>query len=134
MPSELRCVQAAHIDLGAGVTHVADNAAALHAVHVIPGDDTLVARCRDHHVHAAYHLSESHHSVSIHGRLQRTDGIHLGDVDNAALSPQCLGAALAHIPIATDDNLLAPKHDVRRALQTGVDEEKMCELVGEVPN
>jgi len=44
--------------------------------------------------------------------LQGADGVDFGDVNNAAEALERLAAALAHLAVAADDNLLAAKHHI----------------------
>ncbi len=48
LPGEVGRLERVDVDFGAGVAHIADNAAVLHGDHVLAGDDALVARARDH--------------------------------------------------------------------------------------
>ena len=59
--------------------------------------------------------------VAFHRRLQRADGVDLGDDDARAEGAERLGAALADVAVAADDRDLAGEHDVGRALDA-VDE------------
>jgi hypothetical protein len=55
------------------------------------------------------------HIVTINGAvpgLQGADGVDFGDVDDAAKALERLAAALAHLAVAADDNLLAAKHHI----------------------
>ena len=55
-----------HVDLGVGVPHVADDAAALHLVHCITTDDVLVASARDDDVGLAHHFVQFYHAETLH--------------------------------------------------------------------
>ena len=54
------------VDLGVGVTHVAENAAGLHLVHGVAGDDVLVAGARDDDVGLTHHLVELDDAEPLH--------------------------------------------------------------------
>ena len=54
---------------------------------------------------------------ALHRRLQRVDGVDLGDDHPGAEAAQRVGAALAHVAVAADDRDLAGDHDVRGALE-----------------
>lgn len=56
LPQQVRCAQRVHIHLGVAVPHVADDAAVLHALHVVARHHALVASRRYHDVHLPYHL------------------------------------------------------------------------------
>ena len=51
LPGEVLCLEAEHVHLCVGVSHVAYDAAVLHLVHVVPRHHVLVTRCRDHNIH-----------------------------------------------------------------------------------
>src|SRR5207344_2750544 len=55
---------------------------------------------------------EGQHLVALHRRLQRADGVDLGDDDPGALTAQRLRAALPDVAVATHDGDLAGEHDV----------------------
>lgn len=110
-----------HIDFRIRMAHIAHNAAVLHFVHVLARDDVLVAGGGNHNVNGANHLVQLHHTEAVHARLQRTDRIDFGDVDNAAEPLQCLRATFANFAVAADDDLLAAEHHVGGALQAVVE-------------
>ena len=57
--------------LSVRVSHVADDAAVLHLVHVFSGDDILVAGGGDNNVHLADHFTKLHRPHTVHAARQR---------------------------------------------------------------
>ncbi len=117
LPGQVLGLERHDVDLGVGVSHVADDAAVLHLVHVLAGDDALVAGGRDDDVHVLDDVLELDHLIAVHAGLERADRVDLGHVDHAAHGLQALGAPLANLTVATDNDLLAAEHYVRRALE-----------------
>ena len=60
----------------------------------------------------ADHVLERQDLVALHRRLQRADGVDLGDDHARALALERLRAALAHVAVAADDRDLARQHHV----------------------
>jgi len=113
--------EAGHVDLVVEVADVAHDRLVLHPGHVVGGDDVLVAGGRDEHVSGLHDVLEREHRVAVHRRLQRADGIDLGDHDTRSLAAQRLRAALAHVAVAADHAHLAGEHHVDGAVDA-VDE------------
>ncbi|MDQ0734003.1 hypothetical protein QFZ50_000466 [Arthrobacter agilis] len=101
------------VDLVVEVADVPDDRLVLHAGHVARHDDVLVAGGGDEDVTLGEHRLELRDLVAVHGRLQRADGVDLGDDDAGTLAAQCLGRALADIAVAAHDGDLAADQDVR---------------------
>mmetsp|Transcript_20056 Transcript_20056/g.65997 ORF Transcript_20056/g.65997 Transcript_20056/m.65997 type:complete len:495 (+) Transcript_20056:103-1587(+) len=107
--------EAVHVDLVVEVADVADDRVVAHLLHVLGHDDALVARRRDDDVEALELGLEGLDREALHGRLERADGVALGDRRDAARGLHREGAALADVAVAADDGALARHHDVRRA-------------------
>ena len=63
------------------------------------------------------HVLERGDLVALHRRLQRADGVDLGDDHAGALAAQRLRAALADLAEAADHGDLAAEHDVGGAVE-----------------
>ena len=72
------------LDLAVEVTDVAEDGAVLHALHVLAGDDVRAAGGGDEDVALGSELLHRLDLVAFHRRLQRADGIDLGDDDARA--------------------------------------------------
>ncbi len=101
------------VDLVVEVTDVPHDGLMLHAGHVLGGDDVPVACRRHEDIGGVDHVVKGQHLVTLHGRLQRADGVDLGDHHPRSLALEGLGAALAHVPEPADDGHLAPDEHVR---------------------
>ena len=55
-----------HVDFCVGVAHVANDGTRFHFVHVVAGDDVLIARGRDQQVHVADDFVQLQYAESIH--------------------------------------------------------------------
>ena len=108
--------QAGDVDLVVEVADVADDRLVLHPLHVLGGDDVVVAGRGDEDVAAVEHFLERLHLVALHRRLQRADRIDLGDHHARALAAQRLRAALADVAEAAHDRDLAADHHVGGAV------------------
>ena len=109
-------LEPAHLHLGVEVADVAEDGLVLHRHHVLAADDVLAARGGDEDV--AHRGDRLHrlHLVALHRRLERADGVDLGD-DHARAEPaERLRAALAHVAVPAHDGDLAREHHVRRPL------------------
>ena len=100
---------------------VADDRLVLHLRHVLVRDHVEVAGGRDEDVGLVAGVLHGHDAIAFHRRLQRADGIDLGDPDLGRERAQRLRRALAHVAVAADDRDLAGDHHVGRALDA-VDE------------
>ena len=109
-------LQAGHLDLVVEVTDVAQDRLVLHRLHVLEGDDALVAGGGDDDVRPADGLFDGLDLEAVHQRLQRVDRVDLGDRDAGALRLERLGAALADVAVATDQRGLAADQDVGAAV------------------
>ena len=111
----LEIAQLRHLDLVVEVADVADDGHVLHLLHVIDGDDVLVAGGGDEDVGAAHHVLDGLHRESVHRRLQRADGVHFRHDDAGARALERGGRALAHVAIAADHGHLAGHHHIGAA-------------------
>jgi hypothetical protein len=87
----------------------------LHRLHVLGGDDVLVAGRGDEDVAAGDRFFHRHDFIAFHRRLQRADRIDLGHHHARAALAQRRGGALADIAEARDAGDLAGQHHVGRA-------------------
>lgn len=99
-------------DLVVEVSDISDDGVVLHLFHVLQGDDALVAGGSDVDVHLLEDVLDSDHLEPLHAGLQGADGVALGDVDSGTAAAHGLGAALADVSEAADEDLLAADHDV----------------------
>ena len=81
---DLEVAQLRHLDLVVEVADVADDGHVLHLLHVIDGDDVLVAGGGDEDVGAAHHVLDGLHREAVHRRLQRADRVDFGHDDAGA--------------------------------------------------
>ena len=95
---------------------LADDRLELHPLHLVDGDDVLVAGRGDDDVRGREHLVEGGDLVAVHRRLERADRVDLGDDDAGALAAQRLRAALADVAVAADHGDLAADEDVGGAV------------------
>ena len=109
-------LEAGHLDLVVEVTDVAQDRLVLHRLHVLEGDDVLVAGGGDDDVGPADGLLDGLDLEAVHQRLQRVDRVDLGDRDARALRLERLGAALADVAVAADQRGLAADQDVGAAV------------------
>ncbi len=113
--------QRLHLDFVVEVPDVAHDGLVLHPLHVIEGDDVLVAGGGDEDVGGFDHIFECQDFVSFHCCLQSTDRVDLGDDHPAALAFERLAAAFTHIAVPADHGDLAREHDIACAVES-VDE------------
>ncbi len=55
LPRDIGRLKSVHIDLSIRMTHVADDAAVLHCLHVLAGDDALIPS-GSHHLHVVQQM------------------------------------------------------------------------------
>ena len=55
-PRQIRGLERDDVDLSVGVTHVADDTAVLHFIHVLAGHYGFIARGRNNDVHVLDHV------------------------------------------------------------------------------
>ena len=103
------------VDLDVEVARVREHRAVLHTLHVLAGDDRLVACRRHEDVPDLGRARHRQHLEPVHRGLECTERIDLGDdhVRAHALRPH--GDAAATPAVAGDDELPAGEEDVRRA-------------------
>ena len=109
--------KARHVDLVVEVPYVAHHGLVLHPGHVLDADHPLVARSGDEDIADLENVLQASDLEALHGRLQGTYGVDLGDNYAGTLSADGLCAALAHISIAADDHDLAADHQVQSPVQ-----------------
>src|SRR5690606_30241999 len=105
-------VEAVDLDLVVEVADVADQRVVLHSLHVLQGDDVLVAGGGDEDVGLTEHVLDALDLEALHRGLQGVDRIDFGDDDAGALVAQRMRAALANVAVATDDGAFAGDHQV----------------------
>jgi len=100
------------LDLIVKVANVAQDGVVLHHLHVLEGDDVEVSGGGDNNVNVVHDRVGGDDLESLHGGLESADGVALGDVDDAAVVLQRLGASFADISKAADEDLLSGEHNV----------------------
>ncbi len=104
--------QAGDFDLAVEMADIADDGAILHLPHMRDGDDIDAARGGDEDIGARRRLVHCRDLVTFHRRLQRADGIDLGDEHPTTGMAQTFRRALADIAEAADHRDLAGHHHV----------------------
>ncbi|GBE61258.1 CMGC SRPK kinase, putative [Babesia ovata] len=110
-----------HLDLLVTLADVAEYGIVLHAPHVLNGDDVDATGAGDEDVSGFHDVLEEHDVVAVHGSLQGTDGVDLGDLDVGALSPEALGNTLANVTVADNDGGLATNEESISSVEEAVD-------------
>mmetsp|Transcript_16060 Transcript_16060/g.48247 ORF Transcript_16060/g.48247 Transcript_16060/m.48247 type:complete len:445 (-) Transcript_16060:101-1435(-) len=113
--------ETSNVDLVVEVTDVAHDGLVAHLLHVLGADDVTVAGGGDVDLGAREGIFDGAHLVAVHGGLQGTDRVDLGDEDASTLTTQALGTALSDVTEAAHHSDLAADHDVGGAEDT-VDE------------
>jgi hypothetical protein len=101
-----------HVNFVVEVTNVSDDSVVLHLVHVFGHEDTLVTSGGDEDIAEAEEVIQRQDGETFHAGLKGTDGIDLGDVDDATVGTHGGGATLTDISVSADDGLLSGKHDI----------------------
>ena len=101
-----------HINFVIEVTNVSNDGVVLHLVHVFGHEDTLVTSGGDEDIAEGEKLLQRQDGHTFHTGLKGTDGIDLGDVDDATVGTHGGGATLTDISVSADDGLLSGKHDI----------------------
>ncbi len=109
-------LEGGHVDLVVEVPDVAHDGLVLHGLHVLVGDDLVVAGGGDEDVRLVRGVVHGHHAEALHRGLQRADGVDLGDPDLGAEALEALRGALADVTVAGDHGGLAGDHHVGGAL------------------
>ena len=104
------------LDLVVEVADVAHDRLVLHALHVLVRDDVDVPGRGDEDVGLVARVVHRHDAIAFHRRLQRADGIDLGDPHLRRKSAQRLRRALADVAVARHERDLARDHHVGGAL------------------
>jgi hypothetical protein len=94
-------LQPLHVNFTVKVADVAHDGIILHLQEMLADDDVLASSGGDKDAASADRVLQRGHLVAFHGRLESIDGIHLSDDDTAAEAAQALGAALAHVTVAS---------------------------------
>ena len=100
------------VDLAVEVADIAHDRVVLHPLHVLVGDDVVVAGGGHEDVRQLRGLLHRHHAVAFHRGLQRADRVDLGDPHLGRQRAEGLGRALAHVAVAAHHRDLARHHDV----------------------
>ena len=110
-----------HFDFVVEMADVADDGLVLHVVHVIAGDDVVVAGAGDENVaflHGVFHRS---HFKAFHRGLKSADGVDFGHEHTGTEAAHGMGAALAHVAIPGHWTKVAAKvRGVSEETTTGV--------------
>ncbi len=100
------------VDLDIEVADVADDRVVLHLLHVLGADDVAAAGGGDEDVALRGGFFHRGDFEAFHRGLQGVDRVDLGDDHAGAVAPHAVGAALADVAIAGDDDDLAGDHHV----------------------
>jgi hypothetical protein len=101
-----------HVNFVIEVTNVSDDSVVLHLVHVFGHEDTLVTSGGDEDIAEVEKVAQRQDGETFHAGLKGTDGVNLGNVDDATVGTHGSGATLTDITVSADDGLLSGKHDV----------------------
>src|ERR1051325_9333158 len=112
----LRGVQTVHLNLVVEVADVTHDRLVLHLLHVLEGDDVAVAGRGDVNVRGAERALDGVHFKTLHRRLERVDGIDLGDHDASAEAAQRMRRAFADVAVTANASDLPSDHYVGGAL------------------
>src|SRR5882724_2161308 len=96
---------------------VTNDGLVLHLENGFPRDHVAVTGATDINIDPAKRLFNCGHFETLHGCLQRVDGVDFRNNDPSAETAQTVGAALADVAIAADDGSLASDHYAERALE-----------------
>ncbi len=108
------------VDLDVEVAGVRQDRAVLQPAEVVARQDRGVAGDGDEDVAHLRRPGHRHHLEAVHDRLERAQGLDLGDDDVGAHALRPGGDAAAAHPVAGDDERASGQQDVRRA-QDAVD-------------
>src|SRR5205814_4819065 len=104
-----------NFDLDVEMARVGQDRAVLHSLHVLAGDDGLVARGGAEDVTGLDRLAHRLHREAVHRRLERAQRIDLGD-DHVRAHPTCAeGDPLAYPTVTADDESRTGEQHVRGA-------------------
>ena len=98
------------------LTNVADDGVVAHLLNVASIDNALAASGGHKDVSLLAGLLHGGDLESLHGSLQRVDGVDLRHQHTRAKSTQSLSAALADISVASNDGNLSGNHDISGTL------------------
>jgi hypothetical protein len=105
-------LETVHINFVIEVTNVSDDSVVLHLVHVFSHEDTLVTSGSDEDIAEAEKISQRQDGETFHAGLKGTDGVNLGNVNDATVGTHGGGATLTDISVSADNGLLSGKHDI----------------------
>ncbi len=110
-----------NVDLAVEMAGVREDRLVLHDPEMPLRDDVLAAGHRDEDVASLRRLVHRHDRKAVHGRVQRLEGVDLGDDDVRAHALGPHRGALAAPAVAGDDHGLARDDQVRRVHDRGPD-------------
>jgi len=105
-------VETVHVNFIIEVTDVTDDGVVLHLCHVVGHDDAFITSGSHKDVTGLDNALEFLHLVAFHASLESTDRVDFDDNNAGSLGSHSLGATLADITIAADDDLLTCDHDI----------------------
>ena len=106
--------QGGDIDLAVKMSCVAEDRLILHHSKMLRSDDVLAACDRDKDVTDLRRLIHLHDAEPVHGRVQRFEGVYLGDDHVCAHSLCAHGRSFSAPSVSCDDNSLARNDEVGR--------------------
>ena len=104
--------QTIHVNFVIEVANVSDNGVVLHLGHVLGHEDSLVTGAGDEDISCLDNIVQSLDGETFHASLEGTDGVNLGDGDDATAGTHRRGAALSDVSVSANDGLLSGKHNV----------------------
>merc|ERR1712226_356252 len=104
-----------HFNFIVEVADVANTGVVLHLLHVLKSDDREVTRSGREDINLSNDRLQGNDLKTLHASLQGADRIDLGNQNARTSSSHRKGAALANIPVATDECALATNHHVSSA-------------------
>src|SRR5699024_9657112 len=108
--------EAGHVDLVVEVADFVQVGVVLHLLDTLDVDDAQVARRGNDDARRTDGVVDGDDREAVHQRLQRVDRVRLGDYDARTLTSEGLGAALADVAVAADQNGLAADEHVGGAV------------------
>ena len=98
------------------VTDIADDGLILHLLHVVVGDDVVVAGGSDENVAELAGVVHGDHTIAFHRRLQCANRVNFRDPYLCRQRAHGLCAAFTHVAVTRDDGDLASNHHIGGAL------------------
>mmetsp|Transcript_110548 Transcript_110548/g.191602 ORF Transcript_110548/g.191602 Transcript_110548/m.191602 type:complete len:251 (+) Transcript_110548:228-980(+) len=112
------CVQPRNINFNIEMSNVANNGVILHLAEVITSDNITAPSGGDEDVSLLASIIHGGDLITLHGALQRVDGVNLSHNNTSTKGAQGLAATLADITISSNNSNLTSNHDVSSTLDT----------------